>query len=152
MVTASREAGRINRQGMKKPAQIEAAVLASGHEVVAQEIIKAVGVELAGENVVEKIAPGLAMKETDDPMGQFAVIFAEDAMHVAGGVLNNELGLFLVIEPADAFEDMAQRPVAKIMKQRPAAQAAASDSSMAVESLSWPSICLAISMTPRLWL
>ena len=41
----------VDGQGVEEPGEIVVAILAAGHQVVAEEIVEAIGVELAGEDI-----------------------------------------------------------------------------------------------------
>ena len=109
--------GFIHDQGVKKPTQVEGAVMASGHEIVAEEIIESIGVELAGEHVREKSPIGFAGQKARDHFGERAVVFGQDSMHVALRVLDDPGGLGFVVDIADALEDMAQGAVTEIVQE-----------------------------------
>src|SRR4051812_23832311 len=103
---------------MQHPLQVVRTVARPGHQVVAQQIIEPISVKLAGDDVAEERAIGLAVQKIHDHLRHLRIMLAQHSVDAALFIEDDLPGDLLMMNAAHALKDMTEGPVAKVMKQR----------------------------------
>lgn len=107
----------IQAQHPNEALQIKHTVFHAGHVTVAQEVIEAVSVELAGDNLAEVEGVASALDDSDDFLGQAGAMADEDPIEAALRIEKHAAGPLLVVDHGKLFEDMAEGPMADIVEK-----------------------------------
>ncbi|GBC78452.1 hypothetical protein HRbin08_01948 [bacterium HR08] len=105
-------------QRVQDPLQIVEAVFGAGHQAVAQEIIEAVHVHLAGDELRDESRPIGVLQGGDDSRREIAIPLDEDPMDRRPLIEDNARSPLLVPIPENGLHDVRERPVPDIVKQR----------------------------------
>src|SRR5258706_9833760 len=76
------------------------------------------GIKLACENMPKQQERVMPVQEFADTSWERSIVFGENLMNLAGRIGDDPPRQLFMLDPADALKDMAEGPVAQIMKQR----------------------------------
>ena len=122
---ADDDAGAVTVEHLEDALDIEEIVLDAGHITVAEDVVHAIGVELAGD---DRMIPGVRLLRDalDDAFGHARVEIVQDAIDIAVLAHDVRAGHGLVIEVADGgdagLEGMAESGMADVVQKRRSAR------------------------------